>query len=436
MIDCEWRYCGSAIGYDHPEHEQVTSLPSICILTETFYPVIGGGETQARSLAEGLKQHGWEVLVLTRRSDAGLPRQEVIESVPVHRIAPSGAGHWKKWGLVLSSFPALIKLRRQYDVVFVSGFRVLGMTAVIVSKLLGKACVLKADSLGEMSGEYFAAGLARVRLRPSSPLFRPFLWLRNKILKQANAFVAISSAVAAELRAHNVKPSSIKMIPNSVDVRRFRPVAARERDALRRKLGLPLGDKIVIYTGRLVSYKGLPLLLRVWRDIQRNHSHVRLFLAGSGGLDIHNVEAEMKAYASANGLEATVSFTGGVDNVHEYLQASDVFVFPTEKEAFGISLIEAMACGLAVVSTSVGGVKDILQHEQNGLAVPPRDHHQLREALGTLLTDSPLSARLGRAARRTVQDKYTAEIVTRDYAELFERVSSEAKSEAIQTYVC
>lgn len=401
----------------------MTTAPKICILTETYYPVVGGGETQARTLAEGLVANGFSVIILTRRSHAELSKTERFGPVTVHRLLPTGPQHFKKWGLLFTSFLALIKLRHEYDLVFVSGFRVVGITAVIVSRLFRKACVLKADSMGEMSGEFFAAGLARIGLRLSLHVFRLFLWLRDNILKRADAFVAISSAVVRELMTHGVDPALIVRIPNSVDTHRFFPVSPQHRDILRQKFGVPLGDKIVIYTGRLVSYKGLPLLLRVLRDIQVNHSHVRLLLVGSGGLDIHNCEADLKAYVHANGLQASVHFKGSVHNVYDYLQLSDIFVFPTEKEAFGISLIEAMACGLAVISTPVGGVKDILQHRQNGLVVQPGDFQQLRDGLDLLITDASLSTCLGQAAWQTVKDQYTAEAVTQEYAELFRHVS-------------
>lgn len=397
----------------------MASRPKICIFTETYYPVVGGGETQARALAEGIAAEGLPVVVVTRRSDAALPKTEQLGPVTVYRLPPPGHKHYWKWGLLITSFPALIRLRHQYDVLLVSGFRVVGVTAVVVSKLFRKACVLKADSLGEMSGDFFAAGMARVGLSPSSSPFRLFLWLRNRILRRADAFVAISSAVATELRDYGVKSGVIRMIPNSVDVHRFSPVAPQERAALRQKLGLPPGDKIVVYTGRLVSYKGLPLLLRVWQDIRAKHDDARLLLVGSGGLDIHNCEAELKAYVSGNGLETSVRFTGSVDNVHEYLQASDIFVFPTEREAFGISLIEAMACGLPVISTCVGGVRDILQHRQNGLVVEPGESEPLCEALDLLTTDGALAVSLGKAGRQTVIERYSKERVVQAYLRAF-----------------
>ena len=133
----------------------------ICIFTETYYPVVGGGETQARLLADGLIANGHSVLILTRRSDAVLRQHENYGDVSVYRLAPLGSGQLKKWGLLLSSLPALIRLHNQYDLIFVSGYRIIGLTAILIGKLFRKPVVLKADSQGEMSGEFFESGLRR-----------------------------------------------------------------------------------------------------------------------------------------------------------------------------------------------------------------------------------------------------------------------------------
>ncbi|MDX1521589.1 MAG: glycosyltransferase family 4 protein, partial [Anaerolineae bacterium] len=265
----------------------------ICIFTETYFPVVGGGETQARLLAEGLVRNGFSVIILTRRSDTALPKTEQFGEVTVYRLPPVGRGQLKKWGLLISSIPALINLRPHYDLVFVSGFRIVGVAAVLISKLFGKACVLKADSQGEMSGEFFRGGLARVGVTPGWWPFRLFLGVRNLILNRANAFTAITTDIAAELRETGVPPAAIRMIPNRVDTTLFCPVNAQRKRDLRGKLGLPPEGQIAVYTGRLVSYKGLPLLLRVWQTIRRRHPAAYLVLVGTGGLDIHNCEAEL-----------------------------------------------------------------------------------------------------------------------------------------------
>jgi glycosyltransferase involved in cell wall biosynthesis len=400
----------------------------VCLLTETYYPVVGGGETQARALSEGLAKQGFTVTVVTRRSGTELPRNERVDAATVYRLPPTGPAHWKKWGLLLSTWPLLFRLRRKYDLLYVSGFRLLGIPAVLAGRLLGKPVVLKADSLGEMSGDFFAAGLARLHLRPSSLPFRFFLGLRNLLLRRADRFVAIAPAIGDELQAHGVPAEKIEAIPNSVDTSRFHAVDEPQKAALRRQLELSQEAKVVIFTGRLVSYKGLPLLLRVWKEIQARHRQALLLLVGSGGLDIHNCEDELRRYVAANGLESTVRFTGNVRNVHDYLQAADIFAFPTESEAFGISLVEAMACGLAVVTTAVGGVRDIVSHGENGLVVDAGDHDQLYEALDALLLDERLACHLGAAAAQTGHSRYAAQHINALYATLFcEMVQSRNK---------
>lgn len=394
----------------------------VCIFTETYYPVIGGGETQARLLAEGLAAAGHTVMVLTRQSDRSLARMEQSGGITVYRLPPVGRGQLKKWGLVLSSLPHLIRLRRRYDVIFVSGFRIIGVSAVLIGKLCRKAIVLKADSQGEMSGEFFRHGLAKLRLSPASFPFSQFLLARNRILRRADAFASITTDTAKEMIAAGVNPRAIHSIPNGVDTARFFPVDELRQNALRAELGLSHANKIVIYTGRLVSYKGLPLLLRVWRELAKQHVSAQLLLVGTGGLDIHNCEDELRAFVEASGLEHCVTFTGGVQNVQDYLQASDIFVLPTEDDALPAALLEAMACGLAVVTTPVGAIKTIITDAENGLMVRPGDCAQLFGALDNLLSDSARAADLGRAGWRTVQARYSATSMTQAYTHLFQDI--------------
>lgn len=401
------------------------STPKVCIFTETYYPVVGGGETQAQLLAEGLVARGFSVILLTRRSDDSLKKVEQYGDVTVYRLAPVGGGQFKKWGLVLSSLPALIKLRDQYDLIFVSGYRIVGFTAVLLARLLGKKIVLKADSQGEMSGDFFRNGLGRIKMTTTSLPFRLFLGLRNKIIKRADAFTAISPEIAEEMTTNGVDPKIIYPIPNSVDTGRYRPVKPECKEALRRELELPLDHKIAIFTGRLVSYKGLPLLLEVWSKIYDKNPAVTLLLLGTGGLDIHNCEAELKAYVAQHNLQETVRFTGAVQNVEEYLQASDVFVFPTEDDALPSSLIEAMACRLPVVTTPVGAIKSIIINGRNGISVSPKNFQQLYDALVLVMKSKELSFELGRAGWHTVQEHYSADMVTKKYVELFKLLTQQ-----------
>lgn len=396
-----------------------SAAPRVCILTESFYPLIGGGETQARLLAESLITRGFSTIVLTRRTDQSLKRQEDVGAISVHRLAPIGRPHWKKWGLLLSAIPALVRLRKDYDVILVSGFRVVGVAAVLVTRLFGKACVLKADSNGEMSGEFFTPGLRGIGIGATNPIFRMILAARNWMLRRADAFIAISSDIRDELQLHGVDEDKIVVSPNCVDTGIFQPVTDERRLFLRSRLGLPKEGTVVIYTGRLVSYKGLPLLLRVWKRLTQAKTDLTLMLVGDGSMDIHNCEAQLREYCQVHGLEESVVFTGAVNDVETYLQASDIFVMPTEEEAFGLSVVEAMACGLPVVTTDVGGLAEIVSHEKSGLQVNPGEFGDLYEALLRLTEDPTLANRLGREARKSAVERYSAQSVTQRYVDLF-----------------
>jgi Glycosyltransferase Family 4 len=145
-------------------------LPRICFLLESYYPVVGGMETQARSLAEDLVTNGFEVIIITRRTDRTWQKSERMGGMTIHRLPPRGAGHLTRWGMALTCLPVLMRIHAQYDIILVAGFRALGPSAVFISKILCKICILKADNNGEMSGDFFASGLKKLHNRELSKM--------------------------------------------------------------------------------------------------------------------------------------------------------------------------------------------------------------------------------------------------------------------------
>ena len=144
-----------------------------------------------------------------------------------------------------------------------------------------------------------------------------------------------------------------------------------------------------------------------------------LLIVGEGGLDIHNCEQELRGRVRDEGLQRNVVFTGNVPDVEKYLRASDVFAYPTENDAFPSSLVEAMACGLAVVTTPVGAIPEIVSDGVNGLLVEKGDPVAFHDALARVARDQVLARRLGDAARNTALANYAALHVANRYAELF-----------------
>ena len=391
------------------------AVTRVLILTETYAPEVGGGETQARALAEGLVARGMRVGLLTRRSRPESARLESIGGVEVHRMGPTGRGQRKKWALLVSLLPVLVAELRSADVAIVCGYRILGIAVVPLCRLFRVPCILKADSQGEHSGAFFQRGLEEVGLSAGSWPVRAALALRDRLIRRADRFVAISQAIVAELVRHGVPEDRILRIPNGVDVEDLRPVTPSERARLRRHLGLPDEARIVVYTGRLVRYKGLLELVDAWPEIRSGRPDAHLVLVGSGGLDVDSCEAELRQRVERLGLEACVRFTGAVPDVADWLRTADVFAFPSRNEAFGLAPVEAMATGLAVASTHCGGLSDIVRHDETGIVVEP-NAASLRDGIGRLLDDEGLRGRLGEAGRRDVALRFSIESVVARYA--------------------
>lgn len=394
---------------ERPPRAQKPTAPvplRVCLLLESYAPRVGGTPTQARLLAEDLAIAGSLVTIVTRRWDRSHPASEQRDGARIVRVGPTGVGQFKKWGMVATSIAALIRLRSEYDLIYVMGLRILGMSAVLVRLLLGKRCVLCSVSRGELSGEFFASGLSRFRLGFLSRPVSCLVGVRNRFLRKADAFVAISSAIADELEACGVPPEKRHRIPVGVDTSVYRPADDGGRAGARRAVGLPDHGAVLLYTGRLVRAKGLPELLQAWRDLCAVVPTGHLALVGAGGNDIGNCEAELREYAAREGIADRVTFAGDVHDVLPYLRASEIFAFPTHDEALGISLIEAMACGLACVTTNVGGVRDIAVAEENALVVPVEAPPALKDAILRLFRDTPLRRKLGSAGVVTARTRF------------------------------
>jgi len=391
----------------------------VCMLLESFYPVVGGMESQARNMIVSLTAIGIPVIIVTRRTEADWPRVDDVYGVPVYRVGPTGPVPHARWLLAISCMPTLVRLRATYDIILVPGLRTLGIPAVIAGMLLRKMSILAGASEGEFSGAFFASGLETRGLGCRSALVRLLLHLRNRLFAKASALISLSTEMTREFTGAGAPAELIHLIPNTLDDTVFKSADADTKAALRRKLGIPEAATVAVFSGRIVAYKGVPSLTRVWERLRASHPDAHLFLVGGGGTDIHNCETAVREFIEAHGLKDRVTLTGFVDNVSDYLQAADLFVFPSETEAFPLALLEAMACGLPVITTRVGGIRDAIVNEENGLLIDPAQDEQLLAAVVRMLENPSLRARLAAAGLETVRERYLPRSVAKQYKELF-----------------
>ncbi len=403
-------------------------MTGVLFLTESFHPVLGGGELHIRALGSALAHSGVAATVVTRHIDPTWPVREEIDGIRVVRVGPAGVGRGGKWKMGPRVLGALWRARKQFDVLVVRGTRVLGTPGLWAGRRLGRPVVLQPEINGEFSGEAYSWGKSWGFLRKAA--VRGATRARNRYLKRADAFVAMSRAIEEEMVTAGIDRRKIHRIPHGVDVNRFRPAGPDERLALRHEFGLPEGATILIYTGRLLRGKGLELLLDVFTSLAPRFPSACLLLVGTGESQVLSVEDDLRRTATSRGLMGRVIFTGRVDAVERYLRASNVFTFPSVFEALGISLIEAAACGLPAVGSRTGGIVDVIEHEQTGLLYAAGQADALAEALTRVLQDRRTAQEWGRAAREKVLREFDATKSLARYRDLFGRLAESRKARA------
>ena len=394
----------------------MTSAPRILLMAETYHPVLGGGEKHTRSLAIGLVGLGLRVQVITRRSSEDLPPLETDGGVTIHRVGPFGTGRGKKFAMVPAALRLARGLAHESDVLMNGGTRVLAVPARLAIAGTDCALVLRPELNGELDGTLALWGRTPRAFERS--LVSSAARLRNGLLQRTGAVVAISKAIAAEAVKAGFPAEKVHHIPHGIDMEEYAPVSATDQEGLRRALGLPVDATLVIYTGRLIEGKGLQTLLSAMTSLSGLPSW-QLVLVGSGAGQVISIEESLQKQAQSEGLRGRVTFTGRVENVARYLQAADIFAFPTLDEALGMSLVEAQACGLPAVASFTGGVPDIVQDQVTGLLVPPGEAAPLVQGLRDLITNPGRRQSMGRAARARMLEHFAFDVMVRRYADLF-----------------
>ncbi len=383
----------------------------ILIFSTTYFPYFGGAEVAIKEITDRLAGD-FEFDVITAKGQKDLPSVEKIGAVTIYRI---GIGNLAldKFFLPVLGAVKIAKLQKSQNyfcfwAVMVSQASGAGYVYNICRKLVGKKKVPIVLNLQEGDSEthlnYRWAGLIDLSWRLA-------LW-------QTDIVTGLSNFLLARAKKKGYKGTSI-LVPNGVDLSNFtREISDEEKTDLKNRLGKKEGDIFLITTSRLVHKNANDDVISALVNLPKNISFI---VIGKGELG-HKLQKQARDL----GVGDRVKFLGLVSNTDlpKYLSISDIFIRPSRSEGFGVSFIEAMAAGLPVIATPVGGIPDFIDDKETGVFCSPDHPQSIVQAVTLFLSDPALREKIIKQARaRVIADYSWEDIAEKMRREVFDKIA-------------
>jgi len=218
------------------------------------------------------------------------------------------------------------------------------------------------------------------------------------------------------------KSKNISVIHSGVDLNCFKRSTTKSNPK-RNELGIPPDSLVVGYVGWLIPIKGVTYLVDAMAEVLQRHPNSLLVLVGKGD-EKGEEEVKLSKQVENLGIVDNVRFLGWRPDVNEIMGCFDIFVLPSLNEGMGRVLVEAMANGLPIVASSVGGIPDLVKHGENGLLVPPADEGSLERAISALLSDEARRKHMGETGKR-ICSPYSIEAMVEKIDDLYSRLLEE-----------
>jgi glycosyltransferase involved in cell wall biosynthesis len=249
--------------------------------------------------------------------------------------------------------------------------------------------------------------------RSKNPYFQLATHIDRVTSSFADKIVTVSDAVSNYIQdRQGIRIERMTTIYNGIDVEMFRPKI--DIDAKKKELLLDPEKTIFTFIGRLDSQKGCAYFIRAAESLLQEEISAQFLIVGDGRL-----RKKLERLASDSTVRQDIVFAGFRKDIPEILMCTDIFVMPSLWEGFGLSLYEAMAAGKPSIVTSIEPFLEVVQKNEIGLIVPPRDHYALHIAMATLLRKRALRDQMGTNAARLVEEKFNSATMTRQYDRLY-----------------
>lgn len=356
----------------------------VLIATGIYPPEIGGPATYSRILEAELPKRGIEVSVLPFRMVRKFPK--IIRHIVYAFL--------------------ILKEGRRADIIYAQDPVSVGVPAALAALVLRKKFLLKVvgDYAWEQATQrsHFSESIESFQYAKLSPFPRLLRILERWVASRAIRIVVPSKYLGKILVSWGVPRNKVSVIYNGIE-----DMKETGNKMVLRGL-LKFHGKLIVSVGRLVPWKGFSLLIRILPRLKEIFPDTKLLIIG-GGPDLFALES----LAKVTGVEDDVIFAGALerDILIRYMRASDVFVLNTAYEGFSHLILEAMMIGVPVVTTSVGGNVEAIDHGKNGFLVKLDDAEKIVAHTSALLSDAALRARITLAGKRRVKQYSNHEMV-------------------------
>lgn len=360
-----------------------------------MFPYHGGVERHVFETSRKLQERGIDVEVYATDPTGKLPKLENVEGITVHRFrsfAPNNV-----YFFAPKLFSALKEVNN-VDIIHAHTYQAYPSLAAALAKKQNKVPLVFTPHFHPVGGTLLRSALQKI-----------YGILGGYTFDQADVIIAVSRYERSILSfIFGVDQKKIACVPNGVDVNKFNYSYLKCKSSK---------QKIVLYVGRLEKYKGVQYLIHAFTRINKEHPDSKLIVVGAGVYNTNLITLVNKL-----GLRDKVIFLKNVSEskLLQVYASSDVFVMLSEYEAFGISVVEAMASCIPVVVTKVGGISEIVQNGYNGFLVDyPPDVEAVSELVTNLLRHEDLSSKIGINARKTVFDLFTLDQTVRGLLDIY-----------------
>lgn len=384
----------------------------------------GGQNVYVGELARHLAATGYQVDIFTRRDNTQLP--EIVSWTSDVRIVHVNAGpaaQLEKEKLLpymqefIANMLAFINRETVHYRLIHANFFMSALVAAEIKQMLGIPFVVTFHALGSIrkifQGEHDKFPAARIDIE-------------KRVVAEADRIIAECPQDKEDLiQYYNAPVDKITVIPCGFSTQEFYPI---DRFLARMILNIKSDEHIILQLGRMVPRKGVDNVIRALARVKKVSVPVRLIVVGGETDDVDPISnpeiARLQAIAAEEGVEESVTFAGrkSRDILKYYYAAADVFVTTPWYEPFGITPLEAMACGTPVIGANVGGVKYSVEDGKTGYMVPPNDPDCLAVKLYELLHDPALRKKMGENAIKRVNLHFTWAKVSQQMAAVYERI--------------